>query len=138
MGRWSPALILLLAAPSLRAQDRSPRLELSLAAQVTAGVDAPTVALANTLSEGHRRELLSNGWPTVLHCRVELYKRSFIFFEPEGAVEWELTVEYIPATRLYHVTRQQEGKFDDLGQFSSIEEAEKVVDRPYRVPLSPK
>ena len=58
MGRWSPALILLLAAPSLRAQDKSPRLELSLAAQVTAGVDAPTVALANTLSEGHRRELL--------------------------------------------------------------------------------
>src|SRR6266850_1084787 len=139
MGRWSPALVLLLAAPaSLRAQDKSPRLELSMPAQIVAGVDAPTVSLANALAEGHRRELLAAGWPTVLHCRVELYKRSLIFFSPEASVEWDLTVEYIPATRQYHITRQQEGKLDDLGQFATIEEAEQAVDRPYHIPVSPK
>ena len=141
MGRWSLPLILLLAAPwSLRAQEKSPRPELSMPSQIVAGVDAPTVSLANMLSEGHRRELLSFGWPTVLHCRVELWKRSriLIFFDRESVVEWDLTVEYIPATRLFHVWRQQEGKLDDLGQFPTIEEAEQIVDRPYRVPLSPK
>lgn len=140
MGRWSLPLILFLAASSsLRAQDKSPRLELSMPPQVVAGVDAPSVSLANMLSEGHRRELLSAGWPTVLHCRVELWKRSrIIFFDQESVVEWDITVEYIPATRLYHVWRQQEGKLDDLGQFSTVEEAERIVDRPYRVPLTPK
>jgi hypothetical protein len=140
MGRWSLALILLLAAPSsLRAQEKSPRLELSMPPQIAAGVDAPLVSLANMLSEGNRRELLSAGWPTVLHCRVELWKRSqIIFFDRESFVEWDLTVEYTPATQLYHVWRQQEGKVDDLGQFPTIEEAEQIVDRPYRVPLSPK
>ena len=107
--------------------------------QIVAGVDAPSVSLANMLSEGHRRELLSAGWPTVLHCRVELWKRSRIFFfDRESVVEWDLTVEYIPATRVYHVWRQQEGKLDDLGQVSTVEEAEQFVDRPYRVALTPK
>jgi hypothetical protein len=139
MGRWSLLLILLLAAPApLGAQDGSPRLQLSMPASIVAGVDAPTVSLADVLAEGNRRELLSAGWPTVLHCRVELWKRDLIFFQRESVVDWDLTVEYVPATRLYHVRRQQEGKFDDLGQFPTVEEAEQIVDRPYRVPLMPK
>src|SRR5258708_28892494 len=116
MGRWSFPLLLPLAALSfLRAQEKSPRLELSMPAQIVAGVDAPSVSLANMLSEGHRRELLSAGWPTVLHCRVELWKRSRIFFfDRESVVQWDLTVEYIPATPLYPVWRQPEGKLHHL------------------------
>jgi hypothetical protein len=140
MGRWSLPLILLLAAPaSLRAQDRSPRLDLSMPAQIVAGVGAPTVSLKAVLAEGHRRELLGAGWPTALHCRVELWKRGRIFFfDRESVVDWDLFVEYVPATRLYHVRRKQDGRIDDLGQFPTIEEAEQIVDRPYRVPLAPK
>lgn len=139
MGRWSlPLVLLLVAAPPLRAQGRSPRLDYTLPPQVVAGVDAPTLSLADALTEGHRRELLNAAFPSVLHCRVELWKRGLIFFGRESVVEWDLIVEYIPATRLYHVSRQHEGKFDDLGQFPTIEEAEQLVDRPYRVPLTPK
>ena len=140
MRRWLPPLALLLAAPSsVRAQEKSPRLELSMPAQIVAGIDAPSVSLANMLSEGHRRELLSAGWPTVLHCRLELWKRGwFLFFDRESFVEWDITVEFIPSTRLYRVTRVQEGKVDDLGQYPAIDDAEHVVDQPYRVPLTPK
>jgi hypothetical protein len=77
-------------------------------------------------------------WPTVLHCRVELWKRGFIVFDRESVVEWDLIVEYVPATQAYHVGRRQDGRLEDLGQFATIDEAEQVVDRPYRVPLSPR
>jgi hypothetical protein len=139
MGRWLlPPILLLAATSSLRAQDGSPQLQLSMPAQVVARVDAPTVSLADVLAEGHRRELLGFGWPTVVHCRLELWKRGFVFFGRESFIEWELIVEYVPATRVYQVRRRQDGKLEDLGQFATIEEAEQVVDRPYRVPLSPR
>src|SRR3954463_14083756 len=131
MRRWSLLLVLTLcAAMPLRAQGGSPRLELSLSGPVTAGTDAPTVTLRDVLSEGHRRELLNAGWPTVLHCRVELWKRGFLFYDIESSpVSWDVIVEYVPATRLYRVQRQQDGKLDRLGQFSTIEEAEQVIDQ---------
>jgi len=90
------------------------------------------------LSEGHRQELLAAGWPTVLHCRVELWKRGLIFFTRESVVDWDLIVEYVPATRLYHVRRQQKGKIGELGRVATIADAEQIIDRPYRVPLPPR
>ena len=138
MGRGSLTLILLLAArTSLRAQDRSPRLQLSMPDQIVAGVDAPTVSLSAVLEEGHRRELLTAGWPAVLHCRVELWKRGLITFDRESVVGWDIVVEYAPATQLYHIHRQQDGKVDDLGEVKTLEGVEQIVDRPYRVPLVP-
>jgi hypothetical protein len=108
-------------------------------ARIVAGVDAPSVSLADALTEGYRRELLNAGWPTVIRCRVELWKRGPIFFFGlESSVEWEITVEFEPATKLYHVWRDQDGRVDDLGKVATIEEAEQIVDRPYRVPLSPR
>jgi hypothetical protein len=138
MGRWSlPLILLLAAAPSLRAQDGSPRLQLSMPAELAARTDAPTVSLADILTEGHRRELLSAGWPTQLHCRVELWKRGFLFFDRESVVDWDVIVEYEPATRVYRVRRRQDGKLENLGTVNTIDEAEQIVDRSYRVPLSP-
>ena len=138
MGRWSlPVILMLLAARPLRAQDGSPRLDLSTPAVITAHVDAPTVSMREVLAEGHRRELLNAGWPTVLHCRVELWKRGLFFYDLESSVAWDLIVEFVPATKVYRVQRQQDGKLQSLGQFTTIDEAEQVIDRPWRVPNSP-
>jgi hypothetical protein len=140
MGRWSLPLILTLAAAwPLGAQDGSPRLQLSMPPSIVARADAPTVSFRDVLAEGHRRELLNAGWPTVLHCRIELWKRGFVFYdlEPEPVV-WDIIVEYVPATQRFRVQRKQDGKLEQLGQFSTIEEAEQVIDQPYRVPISPR
>jgi hypothetical protein len=138
MGRWSLPLILALAAAwPLGAQDGSPRLQLSMPPSIVARVDAPTVSFRDVLAEGHRRELLNAGWPTVLHCRVELWKRGVLFYDQESTVSWDVIVEFVPATRVYRVQRRQDGRLEALGQFATIEEAEQVIDKPYRVPLSP-
>src|SRR4051812_14580135 len=115
MGRWSVPFILLLAATSsLRAQDGSPRLQLSLPTPMTARVDAPTVSLADILAEGHRREPLVAGFPTVLHCRVELWRRGRLFFDRESFTGWDVVVEFLPATNVYRVRRQQDGRLVEL------------------------
>jgi hypothetical protein len=140
MGRWWLAFSLVLAAPAaLRGQDGSPRLTLTMPPRVVARTDAPTVSMADVLKEGHRRELLNSGWPAVLHCRVEVWKRGFLWtFGRESVVEWDLIVEYDPATRVYHVRRIQDRRIEELGAVGSIDEAEAIVDRPYRVPLTPR
>lgn len=139
MGLKSLAIILLLAAATpLGAQDRSPRLDLQMPAPMTR-VDAPTASLASVLSEGHRRELLAAGFPAVLHCRVELWKRTlFLTFARDALIEWDLVVEYVPATGHYQVRRQQDGKLTEQGDVTTIEDAEQIVDRPYRVPMAPR
>lgn len=104
---------------------------------MTARTDAPTASLANMLAEGHRRELLGAGFPTVLHCRVELWKRTFLTFTRDALVEWDVVVEFVPATGHFQVRRQQDGKLTEQGDVATIEEAEQIVDHPYRVPVTP-
>lgn len=106
---------------------------------IVAGVDAPTVSMSNMLTEGHRRDLLNSGFSASLHCRSELWKKgSFIFYAPESIVEWDIIVEYMPATQVYHIRRVQDGRLEDLGEVKSIEAAEQIVDRPYRLPQPPR
>lgn len=139
MARWWLALVPMLVAPAaLRGQDASPRLRLDMPQRIVAGVDAPTVSMADVLTEGHRRELLNNGFPASLRCRVELWKKGLFFFGTESVVEWDIVVEYVPATKLYHIRRVQDGRLEDLGEVRSIEEAEQIVDRPYRLPIPPR
>jgi hypothetical protein len=104
---------------------------------IVARVDAPIVSFRDVLAEGHRRELLNAGWPTVLHCRVELWKRGMLFYDQESTVSWDVIVEFVPATRVYRVQRRQDERLEALGQFATIEEAEQIIDKPYRVPPSP-
>src|SRR5687768_87013 len=122
MGRWSLAFILLLASPiGLRAQDGSPRVTLEMPQRIVAGIDVPTVSMADMLTEGNRRELLNSGFSAALRCRVELWRKGWIFFNRESAVEWDIIVEYVPATKVYHLRRAQDGRLEDLGEVGSIE-----------------
>lgn len=131
------ALLLLVAASApLRAQDGSPRLGLDLPERVVAGVTVPTTSIAGVLTEGHRRELLNSGWPTAIHARVELWKKGFLgMFDREAVIEWDVIVEYAPATKVYHLRRIVDNRVEDLGEAGSIEAAEQILRRPFNPPL---
>jgi len=141
MGRGKLALVLLLAAaPALRAQAGSPTLDLILPPRVVAGVDVPSTGLSGVLTGGHRRELLNSGWSTVIHARVELWRKGGflgLFFAQESAIEWDIVVDYAPATKLYTIRRIVDNKVENLGDVRSIEAAEQLLRKPYNVPLSP-
>jgi hypothetical protein len=138
MARWSPLILLLLVASSLRAQAGSPRLELAMPAQIAAKGDGPTVSLGEMLTEGHRRDLLTSGWPTVMRCRVELWKKGFIAYSTESVSEWDYVVEYSPMTESFQIRRQQQGRVELLGTVKTIADAEQIVDRPVKLGIVPK
>lgn len=116
----------------------APHLELSVPARVVARVDAPTTVMSSMLLEGHRRELLNSGWPAAMHCRVELWRKGMLFFGRESVVEWDVVVEYAPATRTYIVRRYVDGRIEELGEARTIEEADRIVGRAFRVALTPR
>lgn len=141
MGRGTIALVLLLAASALRAQGGSPTLDLILPPRVVAGVDVPSTGISGILSEGHRRELLNSGWSTAIHARVELWRKGGflgLFFEPESVIEWDVVIDYAPASKLYTIRRVVDNTVEHLGDASSIEGAEQILRRPYNAALTPR
>src|SRR3954468_15328245 len=136
MKALSAILLLLLAVP-LRAQGRSPRVDMTTPDRVVAGADVPTTTMTGLLSEGHRRELLNSGFPTSIHARMELWKRGLLWFNRESVIEWDVVVEFEPATRFYRIRRVSENTVEDLGQVRSIDDAELLLRRPFRAQLSP-
>jgi hypothetical protein len=128
---------LLLAAP-LSAQDSRVQLELILPATLTVDGEGPSVVTANLLANGKTRELLRNGFPTALHFRAELWRKSRWFDDPAGMTEWDVLVQYDPASQLYRVVRQHgNNQLEDFGGFGSLASAEAQINRAYKIPLRP-
>jgi hypothetical protein len=140
MARGTTLLVLVLAAAQpLRAQEGSPRLGLDLPERMVAGVTVPRTSIAGVLTEGHRREMLHSGWSTAVHARVELWKKGFLgLFDREGVIEWDVIVEFAPATKTYHLRRILDNRVEDLGEAASIEAAEQILRRPFNPALPPR
>jgi hypothetical protein len=140
MARGTLALVLMLAvAPALRAQDGSPRMDIIVTDRVVARTDFPATTISGVLTEGHRRELLTSGWPTAIHGRVELWKKGFLgFFDREASFEWDVIVDYSPATKLYYLRRIVDNQTELLGEVSTVEAAEQLLRRPFNVALLPR
>src|SRR4051794_2106591 len=138
MVRRSIALALLLAASSVRGQDKSPRVDLSRPDAVVAGIGTATTTISGVLTEGGRREYLEGGWPTAIHAKLELWRKGGLFgtYGVEADYEWDVIVEYSPATKIYHLRRIIGNQPQDLGEVSSIEAAEQLLRKPFTPPLS--
>jgi hypothetical protein len=138
MARRITALALILAAATpLRGQ--SPRVDVSRPDNVVAGTGVATTTISGMLTEGNRREMLQGGWPTAIHSRLELWRKGGLFgaFGIESAFEWDVIIDYSPATKTYHLRRIIDNRPDDLGEATSIEGAEQILSRPFSPPLSP-
>lgn len=102
-------------------------------------VGVPTATMTGILSEGHRRELLHGGWPTAIRARVELWRRGTLgAFDRESGVEWDVIIEYSPASKVYHLRRIIDNRAEELGEATSIEAAEQLLRKPFSPPVSPR
>jgi hypothetical protein len=139
MGRSSLACILILAtASALGGQGKSPRVDVTRPDVVSAGTGVATTTISGMLTEGNRQESLLAAWPTRIHGKLELWRRGFLgAYDRESVFEWDVIVDYSPATKIYHLRRVVDNRVELLDEVTTIEAAEQVLRRPYSPPLSP-
>lgn len=122
----------------LAAQSDGVLLDFILPSPQTVGGEGPSVITANLLAAQNTRELLRNGFPAALRFRAELWRKSRWFDEQAGLTEWNVLVQYEPASQLYKVVRQRgRNELEDFGGFATLASAEAQINRPYRIPLTP-
>lgn len=114
------------------------QLDIIVPAGTLAATQAPSVVGKNLLTDPTTRELLRNGFPTKLHYKVELWSARGLFNDIEGSMEWEVLVQYDPATQVYRAVRRNGKQLEDFGGFATLTSVEEPLSRPYRVPLKPK
>lgn len=138
MARGSLAFVLLLAAAPARGQDKSPRVDITRPDVVFAGTGVATTTISGMLTEGNRRDLLLGGWPTAVHGRLELYRRGFLgTYDRESSFEWDVIVEYSAVTKIFHLRRVIDNAVENLGEVATLDEADRILSRPFSPPLSP-
>ena len=137
MVRGSLALVLLLAA-SAGGQGKSPRVDITRPENVLAGTGVATTTISGVLTEGNRRDLLLGGWPTAIHGRLELWRKGFLgTYDRESDFQWDVIIDYSAVTKVFHLRRVVDNAVENLGETSTIEEAERILSRPFSPPLSP-
>jgi hypothetical protein len=133
---------LTLLASALRAPLAQPQAPVELDIIVPAGTltaaEAPSIVSKNLLVDPRTRELLRNGFATTLHYRVELWRENGWFNDIEGSTEWDVLVQYDPATQVYRAVRRTGRQLEDFGGFPTLTSVEEPLNKPYRVPLRPR
>jgi hypothetical protein len=139
MGRGSLAGFLTFAiASTLAGQGNSPRVEVTRPEIVLVGSGVASTTISGVLTEGHRQEMLVAAWPTRIHGKLELWKKGFLgAYDRESIFEWDVIVDYSPASKIYHLRRVVDNRVELLDEVTTIEAAEQVLRKPFSPPLSP-
>ena len=125
-----------LAVPrSALAQDDA-RLDVQLPARAVAGGDGPSFAPRAVLASRDLRELLRGGFPARLHFRCELWRNERLNNQLDAALEWDMLVRFDQLNRKFEVYRIVDDRASRLGRFDTAEEAELMVEKPFRI-MSP-
>lgn len=137
MLRRRTALLILFVAAAPAAAQRS-GVQLNLQLPTSTGPDAgPSISTSNVLADAKTQELLRNGFPTALHYRLELWRKSGWFYDPSGSTQWDVFVSFDPVNQRYEIVRRHGRQLEDFGGFPSLAAAEAQLDRTYHVSLRP-
>jgi hypothetical protein len=124
------------AVAQVRAQADA-RLEIALPAKSTGGEDGPAFTPRGVLASADLRELLRGGFPARLHFRCELWRADRLNNQLDAVVEWDMLVRFDQLNRKYEVFRVVDRQAVRLGRFDTVQDAEALVERPYRITTPP-
>ncbi len=129
-------LVLCVCAPLAVAQDDA-RLEVTLPQRTVGGSDGPSFAPRSVLASNDLRDLLKGGFPARLHFRCELWRDERFNNQIDAAVEWDMLVRFDQLNRKFEVYRIVGDRASRLGRFDTAEEAEALVEKPFRIMAPP-
>jgi hypothetical protein len=129
--------VLLVDAGLLRGQ-RTPGIEITLPEPISrVTLDGPVVSAHDMLQGSRIREPLVAGFPARFHIRVELWSEGGLINRPERSIEYDVLVRYIALEKVYDVELiEPDQRPFSLGKYAGIDDAERAVARPRRVPIT--
>jgi len=129
-------VLLAIAGSALRAQ-ATPTLDIRLPAADQLTTAGPLVLATNMLSSAHSREPLAAGFPARFHFLVTLWSEGRFTNSIERRAEYDVLVQYHVAEKKYDVVQLMNDRPPfSLGRFDRVEDAERAVARPTRVPIT--
>ena len=129
-------VLLAVAGGTLRAQTE-PTLEIRLPAADQVTTSGPLVIATNMLSSAHSREPLAAGFPAHFHFLVTLWSEGRFTNSVERRAEYDVIVRYLAVEKKYEVIQLMNDLPPfSLGKFDRVEDAERAVARPTRVPIT--
>jgi hypothetical protein len=134
--RFLFAVLVAVATPALAQRDAGVHVSI----QSDSGAVIPLVSVSHVLDDPQIQELMKNGFPVELHFRLELWRTGGLFNELERSTTWDMLVQYDPDPYqpAYRVLRRNGKLREDFGSLPSLDSAQAVLARPYRVSLAPK
>jgi hypothetical protein len=109
------------------------RLDVALPARAVSGGDGPAFSPRGVLATRELRDLLRGGFPARLHFVCELWRDDRLNNRRDNAVEWDMLVRFDQLARKFEVYRIIGEQASRLGQFDTAEEAEAMVEKPFRI-----
>jgi hypothetical protein len=131
---WIGAAAILLIAG--RAAAQKPQVQIVLPDRSAFATEAPSVRSVALLSDEPMRNLLVNGFPARLHYRMERWATGGFFDDIKATGEWDVVVKYDALGKLYHVFRAVNNRAVELGAYATLQDAQDVVNTPFRAPIS--
>lgn len=131
----SVLMLLALVAGNVGAQAR-PSVEVTLPPPSQLRVSGPIVRARDMLAGARMRELLAAGFPARFHFRVELWSQGRWFNDIERRTEHDVLARFIAVENVYEVVQIVNDRPFSLGKFAKIEDAERAIARPTRVPIA--
>jgi hypothetical protein len=122
---------------AIEAGAQKPQLQIVLPDRAELATEPPSVRSASLLSDEAMRNLLVNGFPARLHYRMERWTTGGWFDDIKAAVEWDVVVKYDALGKQYHVFRAVANRAVELGRYSTLTDAEEMVNTAFRAPISP-
>ncbi|MBC7842165.1 MAG: hypothetical protein H7099_07625 [Gemmatimonadaceae bacterium] len=113
------------------------RLEVQLPTRAVGGGDGPSFAPRAVLASSDLRDLLRGGFPARLHFRCELWRNDRFNNQLDAALEWDMLVRFDQLNRKFEVYRIADNRASRLGRFDTAEEAEALVEQPFRIKAPP-
>jgi len=122
---------------AIEAGAQKPQLQIVLPDRAELATEPPSVRSVSLLSDEAMRNLLVNGFPARLHYRMERWTTGGWFDDIKAAVEWDVVVKYDALGKQYHVFRAVANRAVELGRYSTLSDAEEMVNTAFRAPISP-
>jgi hypothetical protein len=128
--------LLAVAGGVARAQ-ATPTLSISLPPGNQLATTGPLVVAASMLSSAHSRDPLAAGFPARFHFLVTLWSEGGLANAIERRAEYDVIVRYIAMEKKYEVVQLMNDRAPfSLGKFDHVEDAERAIARPTRVPIT--